>query len=239
MAIKFKYTKHISGRTLKIPIARFRGFYLAAIVICYCVLPACRIDAQQSPPKSEKFSTCSGVFAFQNIGGWREDVAVTIYDEDGQVWYMSEFNREGFDVLRDAGPNKISPLVLIYGDYVPVLRCVSYSRNWYAVIVVEDDQNPVIKYMLRNDSLFAWQSWDTYYLGKWIRFDQKGNPLRTNINSTEIIETPSQDTPTRATRISGDWIKLEWSTKTGEKQSGWIKWRDENNNRILVGFPYS
>lgn len=239
MALTFNFTRDVGLRTLMISIERFRGVCLAAIVMCYCVLPACRIDAQHSPPKNEEFTKCSGVFAFQNTGGWPADASVTIYDEDGQVWYKSEFNREGFDVLRDAGPNTISPLVLIYGDYVPVFRCVSYSRNWYAVIVVEDDRNPVIKYMLRNDALFAWQSWDTYYLGKWIRFDQIGNPLRTNMNSTEIIEAPSQDTPTRATQISGDWIKLEWPTKTGEKQSGWIKWRDENNNRILVGFPYS
>lgn len=237
MNLKLGYITPNSTQTVIVSLViRLR---LVVIVFCLCQLAACDIDPQNFPPKSEEFSGCDGVFAFRNTGGWREDVAVKIYDEDGKIWYKAEFNREGFDDLRDAGPNKISPLVLIYGDYVPVFRCASYSRNWYAVIVVEGEKNPVIKYMLRNDSLFAWQSWDTYYLGKWIRFDQKENPLRTNINSTEIIESPSQDTPTRATRISGDWIKLEWSTKSGENQGGWIKWRDENNNRILVGFPYS
>ena len=219
-------------------IARLQGVYLAGLVFCLCVLPACRIDAQQSPPNSETFSECSGVFAFKNTGGWREDVAVTIYDRDGQIWYEAEFNREGFDVLRDAGPNKIRPLILIYGDYVPVFRCVSYSRNWYAVIVIEDEMNPVIQYMLRNDSLFEWQSWDTYYLGKWIRFNEKENPLRTDINSTEIIEPPSQDIPTRASKINGDWMKLEWTAKGGEERNGWIKWR-ENANQVVVWFPYS
>jgi len=173
------------------------------------------------------------------MGGWREDVAVTIYDEDGQIWYEAEFNREGFDVLRDAGPNTIRPLILIYGDYVPVFRCVSYSRNWYAVIVVEDEKNPVTKYMLRNNSLFEWQSWDEYYLGKWIRFEQDENPPRTTINSKENLEPPEQNTPTRATQINGDWMQLEWTTLNGEAKSGWIKWRDEKTNRVLVWLPYS
>jgi hypothetical protein len=213
--------------------------YLSGMVLCSLFVSACSINAQESPPSNENFSACSGVFAFRNTGGWRDDEAVKIYDENGDIWYMAAFHRPEFDGLTDTGPNQIRPFLLFRGDYTPVFRCVSYSRHWYAVIVVEDEQNPVIKYILRNDSLFEWQSWDRYYLGKWIRFNPKTNPLRKDINSTDIIDFPGEETRTRASKLEGHWMKLEWTTQTGETQSGWIKWRDEKTNRVLVWFPYA
>lgn len=218
---------------------RMRVIYLVALLLFTVFCAACGVNAQNSPPSLEKFSECSGVFAFRNTGGWKKDVAVEIYDQDGNTWYRAEFNKEGFDSGRDAGPNKIIPLILEQGDYTPVFRCVSYSKNWYAVLVVEDDLNPVVKYMLRHDSLFEWKSWDHYYFGRWIKFDPKTNPLHTNIDSSDILEFPSQDTPTRMSNLEGDWMKLEWLNGTGEKLSGWIKWRDENTNRVIVSFPYA
>ncbi len=218
---------------------RMSVIYFVALLLFTAFCVACGVNAQSSPPSQEKFSDCSGVFAFRNTGGWKKDVAVEIYDQDGRIWYRAEFNREGFDSGRDAGPNKIRPFVLVQGDYTPVFRCVSYSRNWYAVLVVEDEYNPVIKYMLRNDSLFEWKSWDQYYLGRWIRFDSKTNPLRTTIDSPDILEFPGQDTPTRMSSLDGDWMRLEWTDGIGEKRSGWIKWRDGKTKRVLVWFPYA
>ncbi len=239
MAFTNNFKRLVVSRALRFSLDSCWAYPFAFILLCLCVLPACSIDVQKSPPKSEEFSDCSGVFAFRNTGAEKEGNAVKIYDGEGKVWYAAEFHEEGFDSRGDAGPNRIKPLVLFAGDYVPVFRCVSYSRNWYAVIVEEDEKNPVIKYMLRNDSLFSWQSWNTYFLGKWIRFEKNENPLRAHIDSAEIIEAPDQDTPTRATRINGDRMKLEWTTPSGETHSGWINWRDEETNQVKVWFPYS
>jgi hypothetical protein len=218
---------------------RIGMIHLSGVVLCSCIVSACSIIAQESPPSKEKFSACLGVFAFRNAGWEKEGDTVKIYDRNGNIWYAAGFHKEGFDSQGDAGPNKIKPLVLFAGDYRPVFRCVSYSRNWYAVVVVEDEQNPVIKYMLRSDSLFEWQSWHEYYLGKWIRFNSKANPLRDDINSMVVIDFPGEETRTRASKLEGDWMKLEWTTQNGAAQSGWIKWRDEKTNRVLVWFPYA
>lgn len=218
--------------------SRLRTVCFAGIISFSFVLSACSINAQSSPPSKEEFTDCSGVYAFRNTGNEKEGDAVKIYDKEGHIWYRSPYHVQGFDSQGDAGPNKIKPLVLFAGDYTPVFRCVSYSRNWYAVIVVEDERDPVIKFMLRSDPLFDWQSWDTYYLDNWIRFDPEENPLRASINSADIIGFPGQDVPVHASKLDGDWMKLEWTTPNGEKRNGWIKWRDESTNRIMVSFPY-
>jgi hypothetical protein len=239
MTARSRLSRRMSSAVQSNGDGRMRFARLVAALICAGIIAGCGINAQLPPPGQEAFADCTGVFEFRNKPGYGKDASVNVYDEDGSIWYRAEFNKDGFDALRDAGPNPITPLVHFQGEYTPVFRCVSRSANWYAVVVVEDDSNPIVKYMRRDDGTFEYKSWNQYFEKKWIRFDAKVNPLRPTVDSNVILEFPGEDIRMTMTTLDGDWMKLEWTNDSGEARTGWIRWRDGRSNRIIVSFPYA
>jgi hypothetical protein len=219
-------------------------FRLQFLLLFTLVISGCRTTADTPPPSREKFDECSGVVAFKTTEQWGENAAVRVYDENAAIWYMAEFNRPEFNAIRHMGPNPISPLTFIRGSYTPEFRCAGTSPNWFRVIAVEADRDPVLKYIRRSDRMFEWKPWDQYFLRRYIRFDRQANPLYLRRGGGEQISPADNIEHFYAAKLEGDWLQLDWKERAFiagrnavEQKTGWIKWRDPETGRVIA-FPH-
>lgn len=202
---------------------------------------------QTVAPNKEVFTQIDAVIVFQ----WDEDILrqegglIRIYDSSGEVWHTINYYDDSMEAMSEPG-GKFRPYNFQSGNFRLQMRCTGKSANWYEVVVQEETNPLVRRYIQADNPLLKFRTWEQYLIGNNnLNFNPKSNPVLSSPNGErKRVEIESVLKNWTATAIQGDWIKIQWGPLTGDNRvrpqnilnSGWIRWR--HNDTILVGEFY-
>lgn len=169
--------------------------------------------------------------------------SLTFLNEDGSVWlsfdpYYRE-NESSFSVPDGFGPMSFHP------DYFTLaLRCVSVKDSLAAVVI--DEQTGTIKYADVGSQTLEFQTWEDHLTGLFaIGLRDRTPPARAEPDSTaEIVDVySSMDYRLKPAEVRGDWLRVEIQPAHGSEEedarSGWIRWRDDQDQLLITLFYFS
>jgi hypothetical protein len=133
---------------------------------------------------------------------------VTIYNEDGSVWYSFHNTVNDPDYWRYNKQSGFAPFAEISEGEV-ILRLVGESPHWYKVEVNEETR--ATKYVLKSDPKWAKKDW-SFFLAAMRYFDFIGEhpPLLDNLDGKVIKEAADlRYSQFRFLKADGDWTLVE------------------------------
>jgi len=167
--------------------------------------------------------------------GYQLKDPIRIYNPDGSVWLEFELSDDS-KVRYEADDFK--PVILDTERYSLVLKCTGQDKTRYEVLV--NDETGLKRYVRKNDKNLRFETWEAYVLGLFaVGIDEKTNPILETPAGTvkQNIPQPLKEWPLHPVETRGDWMRIEWDENPnrpgkGKKDSGWIRWRDEE--KIVV-----
>lgn len=161
---------------------------------------------------------------------------LTIYNEDGSLWYRFSLNARNSDYFYKNMKQGFSPFSIFVKDYgtpnALILRMVGESKHWYKVEINEETR--ATKFVLKSDPMWAKSNWSYWiYKSTNLIIDSKQTKLHDKPEG-KIIDEFSEIDFQRVVikKVEGEWVLVK--DFINEKwYQGWIRWRDDR--RILVG----
>lgn len=205
------------------------------------------------PPSKSVFTPTDAIVVFQ----WDEEVIkqakglIYFYDDTGAVWHVVNYFDDSMESMSEPG-GKFRPFSFRVGNFRLKMQCTGKSANWYEVIVEEEVDPKVKKYVRADDPLLKLQSWEEYVLSFYnVKFDQKVNPiLKTPAGKPRNVDTLSNDIwRVVPVKVRGEWLMIRWEKTQNKKSStskvkphtqanfGWIRWRKGGEFYISDFYP--
>lgn len=153
-----------------------------------------------------------------------EDAPISLYNDDGSRWRKFSFTDEFHD-------DSIRPYAIKPESIVLVLRGVRMSADRYAVIVNEKRQ--LQKFVKRGDTNFVFQPWPEHILTLFaVGFNPSANPIRQSPSEGSGTITFQKEMFYHPVKCQGQWLMI----KDDKGKTGWIRWKDEKGELIIMPF---
>lgn len=145
-----------------------------------------------------------------------------MYNADKTVW-------KSFAFTDDFTDKSIAPFSMKPESRILVFRCVGKTNDMYAVVVNED--KGITKYIKQSDINFSFKTWPQHIVQVFsVDFDYKTNPIKTSPSEAAASIEYDKEEFYHPLKVEGEWLKIE----DDNGKSGWIKWRDKNENLIIT-----
>lgn len=155
---------------------------------------------------------------------WTSSEVVTLYNEDGSLWYRFSLNAKSPDYfVRNTKTGFLPFATFPAGADTVILRQTGESPNWYKVEVNEETR--AAKFVLKNDPMWAKTKW-SYWLYQMQSFKYTDDfPLLDKPNGKTIEESAGLQFETvKFLKADGDWAFVEGYIHP-KAYRGWIRWR--------------
>ncbi|MEP1304334.1 MAG: hypothetical protein ABJK11_05430 [Balneola sp.] len=178
-----------------------------------------------------------GIVTLEN---YEESDSLTFYNQDGSIWlkfdpYFRE-NESEFTTPKGFRPHAFHP------DYFLIaLRVIAIDDSTASVIINENSK--ALKDVDLNHHTLKFQSWKEHFLDNIfsISLKENVNSLWTKPNEdSQQMEAPAKKDYVRLIPINvkNDWLQVKWKDpKTDKIKTGWVKWRNAQDE-ILINLFY-
>lgn len=174
------------------------------------------------------------------LNRFEETDSLKFYNDDGSIWLsFSPFFREDESVF--IMPEKFNPLSFHPDYFLFSVKTIAVQDGLAEVIV--NEENRTAKFVNLSDSTLVHRTWIEYF--------NNAVCIGVNPSSNTIYEQPSVDASQVFVQtqdelcaipiiVEEDWLRVKWpadgrrlfgeGNEIKDWKTGWLKWRDENDN---------
>jgi len=160
--------------------------------------------------------------------------SLVFYNDDETAWLKFDpYYRE--DESSFSMPSNFQPLAFHPDNFLLVLRAQEIV-NGFATVIIDESQNGYSVVNLASKTL-KYVEWADFMSSVYAVGLSKENEIYEKPESESKIDyVQIEHIEFKPIKVSNDWLQINW-THEDKTHSGWVKWRDKEDN-LLVDFFY-